>query len=392
MPIQPKPYSSTTKPEYRWVVAFTDASGKRRRRYFRTRREANVCASNVEADIRGAGRRAASLPPQEKLEAAEAAGLLKPYGVSILELAKRYVAERAAEEGLQNLPVGELVEQFLDGLRSANLRPRTIEALGDELRRFAGRMGSDRPVARIGEKDCRRYIFEASASPRTSTNRRLRLGRFFRWAKEQGHVAENPTENIKPPRNETPSPAILSVEEARRLMHAAAELADGKWQAYTTACLLCGLRPQAEAQRLDWSDVNLAAQTLVIRSGKLRARRVVEIPENAVAWLAGVAKSSGPVAPQKMRSSTTFKDVREHAGIHEWQPDTLRHTALSYRLALLGDEGKVAAWAGNSPSVLHSHYKALATRDQAKRFFAITPDASGELIRFGSAGGAEAEA
>ena len=285
------------------------------------------------------------------------------------------------------------MEEFLDGLRSANLRPRTIEALGDELRRFAERMGSDRPVARIGEKDCRRYIFEASASPRTSTNRRLRLGRFFRWAKEQGHVAENPIENIKPPRNETPSPVILSVEEARRLMHAAAELADGKWQAYVAVTLLCGLRPESEAQRLDWSDVNLAERTIVVRSGKLRARRVVEVPANAVQWLAGVAKrSDSPIAPQKMRSSTTFKDVREHAGIREWQPDVLRHTALSYRLALLGDEGKVSAWAGNSPSVLHRHYRALTTREEAERFFAITPDGSGELIRFGSAGEAEAEA
>jgi integrase len=391
MAVKPKPYSSTTKPHLKWVVSFTDSAGKRHRRYFRTKREAAVCAGGIENDLREAGRRAASLPPQEKAQAAEAVELLRPYGIGILELAQQYVAQRSAEEGLQNLPVGELVEQFLDGMRSSNLRPRSIESL-HELRRFASVVGNDRPVARIAEEDCRSFIFEAGASPRTSTNRRLRLGRFFRWALKQGHVLVNPVEGIEPPRNEKPRPAILGVGEAQRLMHAAAELAGGKWQAYVAVTLFCGLRPEAEAERLDWSDVNLAERTIVVRSGKLRARRVVEIPENAIQWLAGVAKRSGPVAPQKMRSSTTMQDVREHAGIREWQPDTLRHTALSYRLALLGDEARVASWAGNSPTVLHAHYKAITTREEAERFFAITPDASGELIRFGSAGEAEAQA
>lgn len=392
MRTQPRPFSSPDRPNIKWSVNYTDAAGKRKRRFFKNKRQAEVFISSIEADVAGAGREATLLSPDCKRMAVEAFKRLEPYNVSLLDVVNAFIAERTAEEQLQAEPIGVLVEQFLNDLRASNLRPRTTRALANELGRFAERMGNDRPVARIGEADCRRYIFEAGASPRTSTNRRLRLGRFFRWALKQGHVLANPVEGIEPPKNEAPRPDILSVEEARRLMQLAAELADGKWRAYTAVCLFCGLRPEAEAERLDWSDVDLGGRTIVVRSGKLRQRRVVEIPENAVAWLAGVAKSSGPVAPDKRGGSPTMRDVREQACIHHWQPDKARHTALSYRLALLGDEGRVAAWAGNSPTVLHRHYRALTTRDQAERFFAITPDSGGELIRFGSSGEAEAEA
>ncbi|MCL4180640.1 MAG: hypothetical protein KJ072_23195 [Verrucomicrobia bacterium] len=38
------------------------------------------------------------------------------------------------------------------------------------------------------------------------------------------------------------------------------------------------------------------------------------------------------------------------------------------------DEGKVAASLGNSPGILHAHYRELVTRAEAKKFWGIAPD------------------
>ena len=392
MTIAPRPYSDPKRPSIGWCLEYTDPSGKRRRKFFRGKREAQVYASNLRNEARGAGLEAASLPPAERRAHMEALEKLRPYNVSLLDVVNAYVAEREAEAKLQSLPVSDAVEEFLAGLSASNLRPRTTKALANELSRFADTVGEGRPVARITEGHCRKYCFGPGLSPRTSTNRRARLNRFFGWLLKQGHITVNPVENVETPRNETPRPDVLTPQEARRLMQAAAELADGKWAAYTALCLFCGLRPEAEAERLDWRDVSLSERTVVIGSGKLRQRRVVEVPENAIAWLAPHSKASGSVAPSAKRSGVTFRDVREAAGIDRWQPDLLRHSAISYRLAHLGDEGKVASWAGNSPTVLHAHYKALVGAEEARRFFAIVPDGSGELIHFGDAEGVEVQA
>ena len=37
------------------------------------------------------------------------------------------------------------------------------------------------------------------------------------------------------------------------------------------------------------------------------------------------------------------------------------------------DEGKVAASLGNSPMILHAHYRELVTRAEPKRFWGIVP-------------------
>jgi hypothetical protein len=41
--------------------------------------------------------------------------------------------------------------------------------------------------------------------------------------------------------------------------------------------------------------------------------------------------------------------------------------------ALYKHEGESAIWAGNSPNVIHRHYKALVKEAEAKKFWGITP-------------------
>ena len=53
----------------------------------------------------------------------------------------------------------------------------------------------------------------------------------------------------------------------------------------------------------------------------------------------------------------------------------MRHTGITYYQKLKQNVGQVADWAGNSVSVIHSHYRAVkgVTDKTNKQFWAIKP-------------------
>ena len=60
----------------------------------------------------------------------------------------------------------------------------------------------------------------------------------------------------------------------------------------------------------------------------------------------------------------------------------MRHTAISMYLATHKYEGEAASWAGNSPNVIHRHYKGLVKEADATEFWTITPDTvKGEIVK-----------
>jgi hypothetical protein len=51
---------------------------------------------------------------------------------------------------------------------------------------------------------------------------------------------------------------------------------------------------------------------------------------------------------------------------------------LSFRLAR--QRNLTAAQAGNSPAIIHAHYKGLATKAEAKRWFAVKPSKTAKNV------------
>jgi hypothetical protein len=52
---------------------------------------------------------------------------------------------------------------------------------------------------------------------------------------------------------------------------------------------------------------------------------------------------------------------------------SLRHSFISYQLAILYDTAQVALEAGNSPEVIFGHYRELVTPEAARAWFAVVP-------------------
>ena len=63
--------------------------------------------------------------------------------------------------------------------------------------------------------------------------------------------------------------------------------------------------------------------------------------------------------------------VEKKAELLPWKKGWLRHSFCSYHYAETSDEGYVSRQAGNSPAIIHQHYKALATEADAEAYFAI---------------------
>lgn len=112
---------------------------------------------------------------------------------------------------------------------------------------------------------------------------------------------------------------------------------------------------------------------LTIRAGqaKTASRRIVPVSDNLAAWLAPHRVASGPIdsAVEPYRRATAL--ARE-LGIR-WPQNVLRHSFISYRLALVKNVQQVALEAGNSPAIIFKHYRELTTEDQAGEWFGIRP-------------------
>ncbi|MCC5806650.1 MAG: hypothetical protein JJU00_10020 [Opitutales bacterium] len=109
------------------------------------------------------------------------------------------------------------------------------------------------------------------------------------------------------------------------------------------------------------------------------------ISENLHAWLVDHAVRRPPIIPPNFRK--LFERVRRSTGIESWTRDEGRHTALTYHYAVSGLKATTAAWAGNSPQILDSKYRGLATEEDARRYWSITPDsiASTPVVDFPAA-------
>jgi hypothetical protein len=138
------------------------------------------------------------------------------------------------------------------------------------------------------------------------------------------------------------------------------------------------LRPEAEADLLCWSAIDLKNKRIIVEISKVRGYRPrimdLNLCPEAVEWLR-VAKEIG--APLQIRYKTRrfyLVKLRKYLGFKSWLQDILRHTAASNLLAFHQDAAKVSRYLGNSAGTLLKDYAALY-REDAKKFMRLLPKA-----------------
>ena len=143
----------------------------------------------------------------------------------------------------------------------------------------------------------------------------------------------------------------------------------------------CGIRPDGELQKLDWSDVHLTDGTVVIRSevSKTRRRRFPDLSENAAAWLDAYQQYGGRIVGKVVTFTDSELRTRRKAnqiaaGLERWVHQGMRHTFCSNWLALHKDINKLVLMSGHdSVDTMWRHYFKGTTESDVKVFWEIRP-------------------
>lgn len=290
-------------------------------------------------------------------------------------------------DAVKKITVQAAYDLFIAEKEKQNKRPDTIRNLKGRVGMFKT-LHADKQVSDITSQVCNDFIFRTGTSPRNQINDRLALSNFFNWTVRREYAAANPMDKIDRPEVDETEPQILSLADCRSLLISARDHKEGLLLPYVALGLFAGLRP-AELSRLTWAKIDLAQGTVTIDGSmaKTRQRRIVKLSANAVAWLEPYAVSRPPFTFTnfqrdfaKVKNGAKFNGKEGTKGLRAWVPDYMRHTAISNHFAHNKHEGETASWAGNSPNVIHRHYKALVKEADAKEFWEITPDNVGTII------------
>jgi integrase len=388
-------------------------SGKRRMESHATYSDALAAAENLAREI-AAGSQVLALTPGEASDAraalevltalrqstglhvslhaaateyAEAARKLKAR--SLAPAIEGYVANVAT---VKRLDLTEAVEQFIAGRehktqaapgKRAALSAGYAYIVAMWLREFAGTFKGT-AVCDLTKDLLNAYMAPfGKLSARTRNGRRTVVGMFLKWAAKQDLLPANhrllEADGMAQETYEPDSLDYYRPEELAALLHAASGIdAHRHLLPIIALCGLAGLRLQ-EAARLDWADVWRVAGHVEISKtkSKNRSRRLVEICPALAAWLEPYRASAGPLWRFGLEKfHTDFNALRE--ALRETldipaRRNGLRHAYATYSFALTGNENAVAAAMGNSPNMIHGHYKGLATKAEAEAWFAVTP-------------------
>ena len=163
--------------------------------------------------------------------------------------------------------------------------------------------------------------------------------------------------------------AFYTPGEIQRILDASS----GALRAVTALEAFGGARLQ-EALRLRWEDLHRTAGHVEISGSlaKTRKRRLLEVGPTLAEWLAPFKDRTGPIWPGPLNSFITeWARLRESVVVPS-KRNGVRHAFVSFSYILRG-EVVTAALAGTSPQILHANYRGLATRDEAERWFSVTP-------------------
>lgn len=369
-------------PGSRWVVeGLRDASGKRTRRFFPSRDDANHWLRSRRGEMRSQGRASLGLSERQRVDATDALAILQPLGATLTQAATEF-AEKAKALA-RTVTFRELREELVATKEADRKSPAYLHDLRHRLSRF-GETFDERPVAVIESREIDDWLRALSLSASSRHNYRKVLRTAFAFSVSRGYSRNNPVVQTAEVKVVLNTPGILRPNEIAALLRHA----DRKIVASIAIGAFAGLR-DAEIGKLTWLHVDMASGYIKLdaKITKMGSRRTVPIAPNLAAWLAPLVEREGPVRPSfrtyyravRLARKAAASDLRQQSlpcdGVSSWPRNALRHSYASYRYAVVGDPVRVAEECGHSVQVLKSHYKELVTTPEGQRWFSVLPPA-----------------
>lgn len=360
------PYRDRKRPLLKWTVQGHFVDGKRKRRFFKTKAEAEGFVSQVKTKTENLGARGARIDPKVHVMAVEAMDMLAPFGKTIIDAA---VFLRSHLESVErSCTVDELIGSLLQRKESDGKRDRYLKDLRTRLAHFGRSFGS-RTIATITTTECDDWLTGFKLSAQSKNNYRSVLSVLFSYAASRGYCAANPILKIGKAKVTDKPVEVLMPDQMRRLL----ENAETDMIPYIAIGGFAGLRP-AELERLDWREVHIDRNFIEVSAAKSKtaSRRLVTIQPNLKTWIEPHVRAAGLVTPRNPRVKLRLS--RERAGIDEWPANALRHSFASYHLARFQDAPALALQLGHTTTaMLFGHYREVVSPNAAEEYWKISP-------------------
>jgi integrase len=314
-----------------------------------------------------------ALSPVEKNDARAALAILAGSGITLARAAELAMAGRRAG---RRVSIDTAVQEFLRAKLGA-VRSLTYGFYEYKLGPLVSSLGT-RPMDEVTRAEFRAWLAALGAKPITQAGYVRACRALWRWAlaQEPAMAAEDVTGGIGAPNAVAPSGAqILTVAEAEAVMRGALP----QHRAALALMMFAGVRTTEVRGRgkepMRWGNVRLDERMIRVEGAASktgRTRILEELPEAVWAWIGEAGRPNDALCD--CYSIEVATSAGERVG-RRWPRNAMRHTFASYALALTGDPGKVAMWLGHegNPTMLHRHYRGLATKAEAVAFFGLRP-------------------
>lgn len=391
----------------KWQADLGTVAGVRQQKYYDTKEEAQRVLTDARSRRASHGVAALALTESERVAFVVARDKLAAVGATIAQAVEHFLATRPRAR--ESVPLRDLLDRCLAEKRNLKKSERYLKQLKSSCLSFV-RGREALPAHTISRDEIKTWIHGNGWQPKTQLGYLGDLRTLFSFAVENGYAGENPCSGETPETRITLAeiderePETFTVEQVSRLLVTAVTSAPVvHWRSkehedfrplitFLVLATYCGIRP-GELERIKRSQISIRERHVVVeaKQAKTRRRRVVDLSENALRWLAfDPTGTEGMVCPrnfrrryERLRVEAGFlppepkrgKPALDPADLPGWPHDVLRHTFASMHYAAHQNESLLKAQMGHSAreDVLFRHYRALKTRDEAARFWSLAP-------------------
>ena len=200
----------------------------------------------------------------------------------------------------------------------------------------------------------------------------------FRYGVKKGYLKEDPIARLDFVRRPRKEVRTIPVPDVIKMLNYALEHDLGLLP-FLTLGFFCGIRPDNELMKLEWSDLKQGEIVIRPEVSKTNRRRFVDISPNAQAWLNAYADRGGATTGKVVRYTLTtiqrrHRALRKAVGIARWPQQGARHTFCSNWLAMHHDVNRLVLMSGHdSTDTMWRAYHKGVTHAEAKAFWDILP-------------------
>ncbi len=374
------PKCDRTRAQSPWWISIPpklSETGKRQKRFFSNKAEAEVAIQQLKVRKENHGTGAKLLSPADEQQAAAAFKLLREahLNVQLSEIVGKFIeAERMRAA---SKPLAEVWQTYL-GFTKRSERHQS------NLRRSLGRF---EPLHATAVADITPEMIEKILDGAAPSYRNLLLresGAVFAFAVKRGLARENPAAKIDRAKTKVTEREVYTPAEVAALLREANASAP-ELLPFLSIAMFAGVRPDVyhgELVKLQWTSVDMEESSIDLPAAITKKQRRRSIPIEPVLgnWLRHSISRNGvhtgnvaPVDGTALRDRLRALYVRANV---ERKQDATRHSYASYWLANFCDENALTLQLGHSggAEVLHQHYYRAVTKRDAEKFWNLTPE------------------